>query len=158
MTRLVYGSMNFNRLLAAFVYLCFVKISLITVLLMLSIAPLALGIQNASPTPAPTPAAEETPKPPKKLAISSGKAEELLLHKVNPKYPLRAREQNLQGDVVLKVSINKHGEVTDAKALSGQPILQDAAVDAVKQWRYKPYVLNGEAVDVETSVRVRFQP
>lgn len=83
-------------------------------------------------------------------------AEGLILHKVNPKYPAEAREKHIQGDVILQATINKQGDVAQLKLVKGDPILADAAMDAVKQWKYKPYLLNGEPVEVETTVKIIF--
>ena len=87
---------------------------------------------------------------------TSGVAEGLITHKVNPKYPKEARDQGIQGDVLLQVTIDTKGNVTNPKAVQGNPILAAAAVEAVKQWKYRPYVLNGEPVQVDTTITIRF--
>ena len=79
-----------------------------------------------------------------------------IVTKVAPVYPSQARQARIQGSVVLKVRVNKSGDVTDIQLYSGHPMLAPAAIEAVKQWKYKPYLLNGEAVDVETEVTVNF--
>lgn len=81
----------------------------------------------------------------------------MLLRRVQPEYPITAKLAHVQGDVVLQAVISKTGEITGLQVLSGHPLLVTAAVDAVKQWRYRPYKLNGEAVEVETQVVVRFR-
>jgi TonB family protein len=73
------------------------------------------------------------------------------------RYPLAARQERVQGTVIVVLKITKTGEVTDAKAVSGPSLLQQAALDAVKTWQYKPYLLDGEPVDVETQVNVVFR-
>jgi protein TonB len=73
---------------------------------------------------------------------------------VYPKIALAAR---ITGVVQLKAIIGKDGNIRELQALSGPPLLVPSAIDAVKQWHYKPYLLNGEAVEVETSVTVTFQ-
>lgn len=101
--------------------------------------------------------AQDNP-PPKHLRVSSGVAETLIKHKVTPKYPREAREQGIQGDVLLQGTIDTNGNLVDLKVLRGDPILVKAAVDAVKKWRYRPYILNGEPVDVDTMIKIQFHP
>jgi TonB family protein len=93
---------------------------------------------------------------PHKLRLSSGVSEGNLIHRVEPVYPQMARIAHVQGDVVLQALIGKDGAVENLRAVSGHPILIQAAMDAVKQWKYKPYLLNGEPVEVETTITVRF--
>jgi TonB family protein len=81
----------------------------------------------------------------------------LLLRKVAPLYPPLARQARIQGTVVLSIVINKDGEVRDTKLVSGHPMLAPAATEAVKQWRYKPYISDDKPVEVETVVRVNFR-
>jgi protein TonB len=71
-------------------------------------------------------------------------------------YPLQAQQAHVEGTVVLSAVIGKDGSVQSAKVVSGPPLLTQAAVDAVKRWRYKPYSLNGEPVEVETEIKVKF--
>jgi len=93
---------------------------------------------------------------PQKLRISSGVAEGNLINKVEPPYPQMAKIAHVQGDVVLQALISKSGAIENLRAVSGHPILIQAAMDAVRQWRYKPYLLNGEPVEVETTITVKF--
>jgi protein TonB len=93
---------------------------------------------------------------PQKLKVSSGVVEGLKLNAPSPTYPQMARIAHIQGDVVLQATISKNGTVENLHALSGHPILIQAALDAVRQWKYKPYVLNGEPVEVETTIKVQF--
>jgi len=88
--------------------------------------------------------------------ISSGVAASLLSYKVNPTYPLDAQDAGIQGVVVLRVKISKDGSPVDIKLESGESELGAAAIDAVRQWRYTPYHLNGQPVDVETTVQINF--
>ena len=67
-----------------------------------------------------------------------------------------ARVAHVQGDVVLRATISKSGVIENLQVVSGHPILIQAAMDAVKQWRYKPYFLNGEPVEVDTTISVVF--
>jgi protein TonB len=91
-----------------------------------------------------------------KLRVSSGVAQGLLLRKVDPQYPSLARQARIQGTVVLQAIIGKDGTVQNLRAISGHPMLIQSAVDAVKQWLYKPYYLNGEPIEVETQINVNF--
>ena len=79
-----------------------------------------------------------------------------LLHTVQPVYPSIARTARIQGPVVLAAIINRQGEISDLRVISGHPMLVAAAIDAVKKWRYKPYVLNNETIEVETQITVNF--
>ena len=77
---------------------------------------------------------------------------------VKPHYPEAARSMRLQGAVVLEALIGKDGAVKNLKVVTGHSMLAKAAVDAVRQWRYKPYLLNGQPVSVETQITVKFMP
>ena len=79
-----------------------------------------------------------------------------LVHKVLPVYPPLARSARIQGQVVLQALISKQGVIENLKVLSGHPMLVSAAQEAVRQWRYRPYVLNNEPVGVETQITVNF--
>jgi protein TonB len=76
--------------------------------------------------------------------------------RVSPVYPPAAKAAKVQGTVVLKVKIGKAGDVQRVKLVSGHPLLVSAAIDAVKRWKFKPYLSNGFPVKVETIVRVNF--
>ena len=80
----------------------------------------------------------------------------LLIRKVQPNYPQLAKQARIQGQVVLQAEISKDGTIQNLQLISGHPMLAPAAIEAVKQWRYKPYLLNGEPVAVETQVVVNF--
>ena len=88
--------------------------------------------------------------------ISSGVMQGQLLNKVEPAYPQIARDSRLQGMVTLHAIIDKDGHVEKVDAVAGPEMLRDAAVDAVKQWIYRPYLLNGEPTEVDTTVVVSF--
>jgi periplasmic protein TonB len=79
-----------------------------------------------------------------------------LIHKVVPTYPPLARTARIQGAVILQAMISKSGTIENLRLLSGHPMLATAAIDAVRQWRYRPYILNGEPVEVETQITVNF--
>ena len=88
--------------------------------------------------------------------ISQGVAERLLIKKVQPQYPEDARHGRIVGKVVLRAVIDKKGNVENLSLIQGHPSLAPAATQAVKQWKYKPYLLNGQPVNVETQVTVNF--
>ena len=90
------------------------------------------------------------------MRVSQGVSQGLLIHKVQPAYPPLARQARIQGTVVLQALIGKDGAIQNLHVVSGHPMLTGAALDAVKQWRYKPYFLNGEPVEVETTINVNF--
>jgi protein TonB len=90
------------------------------------------------------------------LKIAPGTAEGLLVKKVPPTYPLEAKVARVQGTVTLNVTISKSGAVTAVDVVSGPDLLQSAAVDAVKQWEFRPFSLVGEPVEFETTVHVVF--
>jgi len=94
--------------------------------------------------------------PPLRIRVSKGVSSAFLKTKVPPIYPGDAGR--IQGAVVLQAIISKTGDVQSLKTLSGPPILVAAAIDAVKQWKYKPYLLNGNPVEVETKITVEFAP
>lgn len=91
-----------------------------------------------------------------RVRVSQGVTAGLVIKKVNPVYPPLARTARVQGSVVLAAIIGKDGSIQNLHVLSGHPLLTQAALDAVKQWRYKPYILNGEPVEVDTQVTVNF--
>ncbi len=78
------------------------------------------------------------------------------MHKVLPTYPPLARSARIQGTVVLQAMISKLGTIENLRLLSGHPLLAPAAIDAVSHWRYRPYILNNEPVEVETQITVNF--
>jgi len=96
------------------------------------------------------------PVVPQRVRISQGVTKGLLIHRVEPSYPPLARAARVQGDVVLTAVISVNGEIENLQLVSGHPMLVPAAISAVKQWRYKPYLLNGQPVEVETTITVIF--
>jgi len=99
------------------------------------------------------------PSPPKPVAHPpriSHMMEGNLIYKVQPVYPPLARSARIQGAVVLRAIISRNGTIENLQTLSGHPMLVGAALDAVRQWRYRPYILNGDPVEVETQVTVNF--
>ncbi|MGB2604470.1 MAG: TonB family protein [Candidatus Sulfotelmatobacter sp.] len=96
------------------------------------------------------------PVVPQRIRISQGVTSGLLIHRVEPPYPVLARSARIQGNVLLKAVIDKEGNIQDLQLVSGHPMLVPAAIQAVKQWRYRPYLLNGQPVEVETTITVIF--
>jgi protein TonB len=80
----------------------------------------------------------------------------LLIHKVTPTYPPIAVATRLEGTVILQATISKTGAIENLRVISGHPMLQQAAIDAVQRWAYRPYLLNGQPVEVESTIKVVF--
>jgi protein TonB len=110
-----------------------------------------LGAQTAAPANGAPPQAVR-----RVARISSGVMQGLLIAKVTPVYPAGAKENGIQGTVVLHAIIGKDGHVVKVDAISGPDELKDAALDAVRQWTYRPYLLNGEPTEVDTTIIVNF--
>jgi protein TonB len=92
-----------------------------------------------------------------RVRVSQGVTQGMVLHRVNPTYPPLARAARVQGSVVLAAIIGKDGTIQNLHVISSSsPLLVQSALDAVKQWRYRPYILNGEPVEVDTQVTVNF--
>lgn len=90
------------------------------------------------------------------IRVGSGVMAGQIVSKVNPVYPVEAKEQGIQGAVVLHAIIDKDGTVKELAVVSGPPELQASAIDAVKQWVYKPFLLNGNPVEVNTTITVNY--
>src|SRR5215471_4980269 len=108
------------------------------------------GIISSTPVAVPKVAA------PQRVRVSQGVSQGLLIKKVQPPYPPLARQARIQGQVVLQAEISKDGSIQNLRLISGHPMLAPSAIEAVKQWKYKPYYLNGEPVEVETQITVIF--
>jgi periplasmic protein TonB len=93
---------------------------------------------------------------PQRVRVSQGVTQGLLIRRIQPTYPPLARQARIQGAVILQAEISKNGDIENLRLISGHPMLAPAAIEAVKQWKYKPYVLNGEPVEVETQITVNF--
>jgi len=91
-----------------------------------------------------------------RVRVSSGVASGNLINKVQPTYPPIARTNRIAGQVVLHALISKNGNIENLQVVSGHPMLTQSAIEAVRQWKYKPYLLNGEPVEVETTIQVNF--
>lgn len=121
----------------------------------------ALSVAAAVPSSAALPdlmGANSAPTPVlQRLVISQGVSRGLLVKEVQPMYPRTALVLRVEGSVQLMATVSKNGNISDVKIVSGDKDLAHAAVDAVKQWRYKPYLLNGEPVDIQTQITVNFK-
>jgi protein TonB len=112
------------------------------------------GIINATSSLAAVP--KFVPVVPQRVRVSQGVTKGLLIHSVEPVYPTLARAARVQGEVVLSAIIDANGQITDLRLVSGHPMLVPAALAAVRERRYKPYLLNGQPVEVETTITVIF--
>jgi periplasmic protein TonB len=93
---------------------------------------------------------------PQRVRVSAGVTQGMVIRKVQPTYPAIAKTARVQGQVVLQAAISKEGTIENLRVISGPPLLIQSALDAVRQWRYRPYILNGEPVEVDTTVTVIF--
>jgi protein TonB len=89
-------------------------------------------------------------------SASADRLDNRLLHRVEPVYPEDAKARRVQGAVVLDVQIGGDGAVKNIAVVEGDPELADAAVEAVRQWRYRPYTVDGKPVEMQTRVTIRF--
>ena len=96
------------------------------------------------------------PSHPAAIRLSGGVTEGLLIHKITPNYPRIAIETHQQGSVILQATIGRDGTIENLHVISGPAFLIQPAMNAVKQWRYRPYLLNNEPVEVETQITVNF--
>ena len=108
----------------------------------------------APPPPPPPPVKKKAP--PKRIRVGGNVAKARLLRQVRPQYPPLARQARIQGTVKLSAVISKDGSIQKLEVMSGHPLLVPSALAAVKQWRYRPTLLNGEAVEVLTNIDVNF--
>ena len=125
------------------------------------IAPPTVLVPSVSPSGAALPSlAEGTPAlpmlTPSSLRISQGVSQGLLLKKVPPIYPVMALRMHKEGAVELLATISKQGTITAVKILTGDAMFAKPAADAVKQWKYRPYLLNGEPVEIQTQITINF--
>jgi protein TonB len=97
------------------------------------------------------------PSVPKRIRISQGVTKGQLVYRKEPAYPPLARMARVQGEVLLKAIVGKDGSIRELEVVSGSSMLTAGAMAAVQQWRYRPFLLNGEPVEVETNVTVIFQ-
>ena len=110
----------------------------------------SIGRESSVVVPPPPPAI--APHPPRVSRMMEGN----LVYRVQPQYPQLARQARVQGTVLLHATISREGKIENLQVVSGHPLLVPSALDAVRQWRYRPYVLNNEPVEVETQITVNF--
>ena len=92
------------------------------------------------------------------VQVAAEVMEKLLIHRVEPVYPVEARRANVQGVIALDIVIGRDGTVASMRPINGPDVLARAAMDALRWWRFEPYRLNGEPAVVETTVAVEFKP
>jgi peptidyl-prolyl cis-trans isomerase A (cyclophilin A) len=113
-------------------------------------------VREGAPMPPVPGAAPAQSGSPRRITISPGIAAGLLSHTQAPIYPIDAKKAGVSGTVVLSAVIGTDGLIKDIQIVSGPDLLQQGAVDAVKEWRYRPYLLNGQPVEVRTTINVIF--
>ncbi len=106
--------------------------------------------------PAPDPPAASSGPPPQQIHVAPSISKGQLIYRVNPEYPMVAKHHRISGTVFLDAMIGADGSIKRMYVLEGDPALTTAALDAVKQWRYKPYLLNGQPVEVDSNISVSF--
>jgi len=127
-----------------------VSICLLIISVAIDCTPLRAG---AADTPNQPPASVHRSEP---VPTPESSALGVPLYKVEPEYPQIAKAARISGIVTLRATISKAGIVTNLRAICGPQLLQDASVKAVQQWKYRPYLVRGEPVEVETTIRVTF--
>ena len=103
------------------------------------------------------PAGSQAGEAPSRVRVGGAVQSRNLISHVAPIYPPLAKQARIQGDVVLEAEISREGDVTNLKVVSGHPLLIDAALTAVRQWKYKPTLLNGQPVIVISHITVPFR-
>ena len=116
----------------------------------------ALSEALSSTRSAPVPVKTFDPPPVRRIRVASRVVEANLIRDVAPQYPPEAGRARIEGTVVLLAVIGTDGSVKDVKVMNGLPIFAQAAIDAVKQWRYKPYLVDGEPVEVDSRITINF--
>lgn len=119
-------------------------------------APIVVGLVSATPSPAAAQAAKTEAQASQPVLVPQDVERGLITKKVQPQYPEEARKAHIQGVVSMLATISKEGDVVNLQLVNGDPALAPAAIEAVKQWKYKPYLVNGEPVAVKTHVTVNF--
>lgn len=119
---------------------------------------LPLGINSAAPaSPHVTAGPPATTPSSKPLPVSSGVLAGNLIAPIRPEYPQIARATHIEGTVVIDAIISRTGSIESTRVLSGPPMLQRAALDAVRQARYRPFLLNGQPTEVQTTITINFR-
>lgn len=113
------------------------------------------SVPSAAPPP-PPPVKQEAPPPPQRIRVGGNVQAANLIRKITPQYPPLAKQARVQGVVKFQAIIGKDGTIQNLQLLGGHPLLVPSATEAVKQWMYKPTLLNGEPVEVVTQIDVNF--
>jgi len=140
------------------------KLLAVPVVLFLTVFVAGQSQPKSTEPPASTPSRhaddKETPAPTKivvsRLRVSSGVARGLLLKKVEPSYPQEAKDAHIQGTVILHAIIDKDGNITGLKWISGPKELLSSATEAVQQWKYRPYLLQGKPIELDTIIEIKY--
>jgi len=114
------------------------------------------GVAAAAPPPPPPPVKQEVKATPKRITVGGNVQQAMLVNQPRPTYPPLAKQARISGTVRFTAIIGRDGAIQNLTLVSGHPLLVQAATDAVKQWRYKPTLLNGEPVEVVTQIDVNF--
>ncbi|MGA2327890.1 MAG: energy transducer TonB [Bryobacteraceae bacterium] len=114
------------------------------------------SMPSAAPPPPPPPVKVEVPKAPTRIRVGGNVQQANLIRKITPVYPPLAKQARIQGQVRFTAIIGKDGSIQNLQIVSGHPLLVPAAQDAVRQWLYRPTLLNGEPVEVITQIDVNF--
>jgi protein TonB len=114
------------------------------------------SVPSATPLPPPPPVKKDVAATPQRIKVGGNVQQAMLISQPHPLYPPLAKQARIQGVVELNAVIGKDGTVQNLSVVKGHPLLVQAALDAVKQWRYKPTLLNGEPVEVQTTIDVNF--
>src|ERR1700690_1085394 len=91
---------------------------------------------------------------PQRVRVSQGVMQGLIIKKVQPRYPKEAKKQHVQGSVIFQATITKTGDIGELRLINGPELLVPSAMEAVKQWKYRPYLLQGQPVEIETQITV----
>ncbi|MDR3741428.1 MAG: TonB family protein [Terracidiphilus sp.] len=121
-----------------------------------SFAPVGLD-SGASAVPGSAFSSQHNVRPAPPAAISAGVAAGMLIHRTEPVYPEFARKNHLGGTVVLGATIAKNGTLQNIHVISGPPLLREPALTAVRSWRYRPYLLNNQPVEIQTTINIVFK-
>jgi protein TonB len=112
------------------------------------------GTEDAPPAISPLPPQDQSAV--KRVSVPETTMRARIRTKVDPEYPADARERGVEGEVLLDVVVGVDGSVVECNVVSGHPLLNDAALAAVRQWKFEPYVIDGRAVETQTKIRVTF--
>jgi TonB family protein len=137
--------------------LCLNKLSPGLIALAILFAGVSLEAQQSQGDAAPsTDQSHTATSQPTRVRVSSSVMGGLLLKRVPPEYPEKARKMRIQGTVMLDAVISREGKVSAVTVISGDPLLAKEAIKAAEKWKYKPYLLQGQPVEIETTIQMNF--